>query len=281
MRKKREGAGYTGTELGEKLGWSASKISRIESGLVAVSEVDAAIYLTYCGVHKDNLEDLLDLVRDPTDTTSWLQDRGRRLPEDLRTLIYHETTTVAMSAYEPMLVHGLLQTHAYARAVFEATGRVARGDIEMAVDARMDRQGVLRRLNPPDCVFYLHEAGLRSKVGSSRIMHEQILQLVFLTLRPQHQIRVVPAMAGPQAAFGPFALMEFSTHNPLVYLEFLEQSLFLEKPDHIAAYKEILNRLDRAALDLEESRQWLGRLAGHFDQPEDSTDDEARATHLA
>lgn len=151
----------------------------------------------------------------------------------------------------------------------------------MAVDARMDRQGVLRRQNPPACVFYLHEAGLRSKVGSNGIMHDQMLWLVFLTSRPQHQIRVVPATAGPRAAFGPFVLMEYSTHNPLVYLEFLEQSLFLEKPDHIAAYKEILNRLDRAALGLEESRQWLGRLAGHFDQPEGSTDDAARITHLA
>lgn len=233
--------------------------------MVALTEVDAARYLTFCGIDKAELDKLLDLVRAP-DTGSWLQEHGTRLPEDLRTLVFHETTARSIATYEPMLVPGLLQTHGYARAVFEATERVAPGEIEAAVDARMDRQGVLRRYNPPDCVFYLHEVGLQSKVGSNKIMHEQMLQLVFLTSRPQHQIRIVPA--GPQAAFNSFMLMDYADHNPVVYLEFLEQSLFLEKPEHVVAYRATLSRLDRAALDTEQSRKRLARLASDFDQPE-------------
>jgi hypothetical protein len=106
-------------------------------------------------------------------------------------------------------------------------------------------------------------------------MHEQLLQLVFLTSRPQHQIRVVPAAAGLEGAFSTFMLMEYRTHKPVVYLEFLTQSLFLEKPEHIDSYRESLSLLDRVALDTGESREWLARLASDFDQPEDGTDDEA------
>jgi transcriptional regulator with XRE-family HTH domain len=273
LRKKREQAGLKGQELAAQLGWSASKVSRMESGTVAVSEVDAAIYLTYCGVHKDNLDEVLVLVRAPN-TNMWLQERGKRLPEDLRTLIYHETTARRLFNYETGIVPGLLQTADYATAVFELAGVLPRERVPDAVEARMDRQSVLRRPNPPECVFYLHEHGLRSKIGSNQIMHEQLLQLVFLTARPQHQIRVVPAGAEPRS-LGSFMLMGYESHGAVVYLGALTTSLFLEKPDHIEAYEGMLDRLDRAALDTGQSREWLARLASDFDQPEDGTDDEA------
>lgn len=273
MRKRRERARLTGTELGTALGWSATKISRMESGLVTVSEVEAAIYLTYCGVHKEELDDILDLVRGP-DTGMWLQEQGHGLPEDLRTLIYHETTAMRLINYETAIVPGLLQTEDYAEAVFEAAGVLPSVRIPDAVEARMARQSVLRRPNPPDCVFYLHEHGLRFMVDSNRIMHDQLLQLVFLTTRPQHQIRVVPAGSEPRT-LDSFMLMSYEAHGPVVYLSALTTSLFLEKADHIDAYESAVDRLDRAALDAEESRRWLARLAGHFDQPKDETDDEA------
>lgn len=279
LRRRREQARLTGTDLGKQLGWSVSKVSRMEAGLVAVSEVDAARYLTYCGVPKEELEDVLDLVRGP-DTKSWLQEHGYSLPEELRTLIYHEATASSIFQYEPLTVPGLLQTEAYAFSVFDVVGRVPKDRIEMAVQARMDRQDVLRRRNPPDCVFYLHENALRSKVGSNRIMHEQLLQLVFLTTRPQHRIRVVPAGAEPHN-MGPFMLMCYDTHGPMVYVEALTTSLYLEKGDHLDAYESVLDRLDAAALDEGQSVNWLACLAGHFDQPEDETDDGARSTRVA
>lgn len=275
LRKRREQARLTGTELGKQLGWSVSKVSRMEAGLVAVSEVDAAIYLTYCGVHKDELGEVLDLVRAP-DTDTWLQNHGTRLPDELKTLIYHEATASSIIHYEPLHVPGLLQTEAYAQAVFEFAAVLPKDRIAMAVQTRMDRQGVLRRLNPPDCTFYLYETGLRSKVGSNHIMRDQLLQLVFLASRPQHQIRVLPAAHGQLSALaGSFMLMGFKQHSPVVYVPGLTMSVFLEKREHIAAHQEIVNRLDRAALDTRESTDWLAQLASSFDQPEDRTDDRA------
>lgn len=273
LRKRREKARLTGTELGARLGWSVSKVSRMEAGLVGVSEVDAAIYLTYCGVHKEELDEVLDLVRAP-DTDTWLQNHGTRLPDELKTLIYHETTASSISYYHPLNVPGLLQTEEYAQAVFEAAGRVAKDRIPIALQARMTRQEVLRRANPPDCVFYLHQNGLRSKVGSNRIMSTQLLQLVFLMSRPQYQIRVVPEGAEPHDV-GPFMLMGYKSHGPVVYVQSLTTSMFLEKREHIQAYKDVLHRLDHAALDTGESRTWLAQLASSFDHPEDRKDDRA------
>lgn len=272
LRKRRKNAGLTGTELARRLGWSLSKVSRIESGLIGVSEVDAAIYLVACGVLQDELEELLALVRE-NDTRTWLQERGTRLPDELRTLVYHEATAATIASYESMLVPGLLQTEAYARALFEFGAFIPQDRVALAVQARMDRQSVLRCPNPPQCVFYLHENGLRSIVGGDRIMHDQLLQLVFLTSRPQYEIRVVLADSGPHGAWGAmFMLLGYQQHSPVVFMDGMTTSLFLEKPADITIYREILNRLDRAALDAEQSRQWLARLARHYDKPEGGSD---------
>ncbi|HEX3590789.1 MAG TPA: Scr1 family TA system antitoxin-like transcriptional regulator, partial [Pseudonocardiaceae bacterium] len=167
LRKRREAAGLKGYDLAEQLGWSASKVSRMENGIRGVSEVDAAIYLTHCGVLQQELEDLLDIAR-AEDSDTWLQEHGERLPDNLRTLVYHETTAAASASYEPSLVPGLLQTSDYARAVFEFADVVPRGKIGTAVRARLDRQAVLRKPDPPQCLFFVHENALRAPVGDAR-----------------------------------------------------------------------------------------------------------------
>lgn len=268
LRKKRKAAGFGGADLAHRLGWSPSKVSRIESGQNGISEVDAAVYLAVCGVPPDEMARLLNLVRSGDDRT-WLQERGTRLPDELRTLVYHEAKATSISCYEPMLVPGLLQTEDYARELFTFGRFVPADKIGMALEARMNRQAVVRRPDPPACVFYIHEIGLRSIVGGNRVMHEQMLHLVFLTSRPQHQIRVVPTSAGPHGVWGAmFMLMGFRHHGPVVFIEGATTSLFLEKPTDIQAYQGMLNRLDEVALDAEQSRLLLAQLASDFDEPE-------------
>jgi hypothetical protein len=56
MKSHRKGAGYTGPDLARRIGWSPSKVPRMESGTRNASEVDVAIYLTSCGVRKVKLK---------------------------------------------------------------------------------------------------------------------------------------------------------------------------------------------------------------------------------
>jgi hypothetical protein len=143
----------------------------------------------------------------------------------------------------------------------------------MAMQARIDRQAVLRKPDPPLCEFFVHEHGLREMVGSRRIMSEQLLHLVFLAARQQYDIRVVPASTGPHGVWGSFMLMGYDTHGPVVFAESLTQSLFLEKPKDITAYRNVLKRLDEDALDAGQSREWLALVASEFEQPEDGPDE--------
>lgn len=63
LRRARERAALHGSDLARVLGWSTSKVSRLESGTRGTSEVDVAVYLASCGVERCELERLLDLAR--------------------------------------------------------------------------------------------------------------------------------------------------------------------------------------------------------------------------
>src|SRR2546421_3217722 len=88
LRIYRELLGVPGHVLAERLGWSASKVSRIEHGLQPVSEVDVVRYAAHCGVPAEGIDALLDLCREPGAPGYWLSKR-------LSTLIFHETTAAS------------------------------------------------------------------------------------------------------------------------------------------------------------------------------------------
>src|SRR5579884_2452835 len=164
LRHIREQAGYNGHELAVRLGWSDSKVSRVETGRTGVSEVDVTTYLVFCGIIGDELDRLLDLARE-AENGYRLQWHGEKLSDELRTLIIEETTAAAIRSYEPIFIPGLAQTEDYVRALLREGGRVPEDKIETRVGARIDRQSLLKRLHPPECVFYVHEQTLCVPIG--------------------------------------------------------------------------------------------------------------------
>lgn len=272
LRKRREAAGYQGQELARRLGWSPTKVSRVEVGARPVTQADVAIYLASCGVPRDEMDPIVDLAGEAGHDHR-LKSHGEKLPDELRTLILHETTAAEIDSYEPMFVPGLLQTEDYARALFQEVDQFDGDSIELRVRARMDRQSLLKRLHPPRCTFFIHENALRAPIGGSRIMHEQLLQLVFSSSRPQCAIRVVPVSAGGRGlAHAMFRLMRYVEHEPVIEIEQDAATLFLDRKDYANHYRRVLKRLEQAALDEGESRSLLAELASEFDRAEEGND---------
>ncbi|MEV0766403.1 DUF5753 domain-containing protein [Nocardia sp. NPDC050435] len=124
-----------------------------------------------------------------------------------------EASTVLQRTYNPHLVTGLLQTRAYATAVFSACVDVldVPDDIEQAVTARLARQ---RLLGNPDHQFCLliGEAALLRTVGGPEVMAEQIrhLQAVLTHAGPNVEIGIVPVDAPLVAPGANFVLREHS-----------------------------------------------------------------------
>jgi transcriptional regulator with XRE-family HTH domain len=271
LRRRRELAGYNGLEMSKRLGWSQTQISRVETGARPITPADVAIYLSSCGVPRDEMDPILELARDARRDHRF-KSHGEQLPDELTTLIFHETTAASIEGFELTVVPGLLQTEDYIRALLRH-GTYAGDSMEFRVQARIDRQRLLRRSEPPWCTFFIHENGLRMQVGDSRVMHDQLLQLTFLAGWQRCRIRVVPGAAGPSGlANSSFRLLSYAEHEPVVYVEQESASVFLDKPEHAAHFRQVLNRLDRVALDEGQSRQFLADLAGEFERAEDGPD---------
>ena len=237
LRRAMEHAGLTGKEAAKLLDWSPSWVSRLLSGKRHAAAVHVAAFLAVCRVTGAERDRLLALCEEQH-TPGWFQQHGSRLPQQLVTYIDHENKAVTISEFQEPGVPGLLQTGDYARALLSRSGNVPADEVDDRVAARLARQSLFSREHPPRFTFYLHEFVLRLPVGGPVVMSDQLHHLLRMAVRPYLTLRVVPAALGAHAGMaGAFRLMEFAEFKPVVYLESITSSLFLEKPVEIDAYR--------------------------------------------
>jgi transcriptional regulator with XRE-family HTH domain len=247
--------------LAHRLGWSQSRLSRVEHGLIPVSEIDVLRYVAHCEGSAEMTEAFVELFRDPGAPGYWLSKRAH-------TLIFHENTAASSSSYDPLVVPGLLQTQEYVAALIG-------DDNPWLVRQRMERQ-LLLGTRPFE--FFIHEQALRLPVGGNQVMNEQLLKLVLIAEQPTISLRVVPMALGARSMFGgEFVLFRYPRHEPLVYLDHEESGLFLDGEEHVSIWEERLAGISAVALGREESREMLAAMASDFDRPEapDAPDDVA------
>ncbi|KJK44129.1 hypothetical protein UK23_30570 [Lentzea aerocolonigenes] len=260
LRRLRETCtGLNGNALAIKLGWDPSKVSTIEHGKARASEIDLVQYLSMCGKDIDFYEEFKHRYRYAFDEYI-VQVSG-----NLRTVAMAESTATTITSYSPQSVPGLVQTPEYADGIYRMTGMVTEERIPDLVQFRNDRQAILRRHNRPTCLFYVHEHALELQVGSSQIMREQYKRMLFKT----HTIRIVPADA-PLAASG-CVLWEFAKAHPVAFSETDLTHVFVQDLGAIARTRLLFDRLDRVALDAEQSRSKLAEyVSGPREEPDDA-----------
>jgi len=109
---------------------------------------------------------------------------------------------VSLRIWQPIIIHGLLQTAEYARALFlGAQSDLSDDALEQMVAARTGRQVILDRPEPPNLLVVLDEAVLHRLVGSPKIMHEQLIHLAAVSSRSHVSVQVIPAAVGAHAAW--------------------------------------------------------------------------------
>jgi len=276
LRRIRQERDWPAYKLAERLRWTASHISRSEAGKRRVTDVDVGHYLGMCGAGDDVLQDLLELVSEPDDFR--LQRHQGRIPDQLRTLIFHEATATEIRSFQPTFVPGVLQTADYARALLVESQLAELSRIDDLVQVRMDRSDlVIKRPKPPKCLFLVHENALRMPVGGPRVMQEQLLHMLFLGNRVECAIRVVPASAGgTDAASCSFQLFGYKDDPPMVYLQNETTSEFLENDEEVTRYRRILKRVDTVALDGAQSRERLAQVASEYERQKEAQHDPGR-----
>ncbi|MEU3284487.1 DUF5753 domain-containing protein [Streptomyces longwoodensis] len=180
-----------------------------------------------------------------------------------------EAKAAYISTYQAQMVYGLLQTEAYARAVL-ATGVQER--LDELVAARMERQRILAREEPPLTWIILDEAALHRPVGGREIMRQQLAHLLTFLSGKWVRIQVLPFQAGEHASLiGSFTSLRFDDHPDLVYTEDLISGHMTASPDTVREAALRYAHLQASALSVEDSAALITRVMeeryGHQQYP--------------
>ncbi|HZB30577.1 MAG TPA: helix-turn-helix transcriptional regulator [Streptosporangiaceae bacterium] len=170
VRKHREAHGWTQDQLGEKVYCTGDLISKIELAVRSPSKQLAVSFDRLFGTD-EYFQELWHLVNKET-----LPDWFRPYPD-----LEAEATTIRTFALA--LIPGLLQTEDYARAVFSFGQPPEK--IDQLLAARMKRQEVLVRSEPPLLWVVLDEFVLHRRIGGLEIMRAQLDHLLEGRAAPQ------------------------------------------------------------------------------------------------
>ncbi len=260
LRGERRGAQVAGW-----LGWSESKLSRIETARTGISEADLERLLRLYACTQGDQARLHDLARRGRARVWWAPYRSS-VAEPYDEYVAFEAEAVLMCEWEAQVVPGLLQTDEYARAVIEVGADVEnRETAQRRTALRMARQSVLTRDPPPRLCVVLDESALHREVGGRGVLRRQVQRLHDASQRPGVELRVLPFAAGAHAALGEaFVIFDFgeSSRAPVVHSEDLVGGQLRTKHSEVRVYQRAFDDVRRRALPVAETRDLIART-GH------------------
>ncbi|MEW2489571.1 helix-turn-helix transcriptional regulator [Streptomyces sp. NPDC048411] len=242
LRHRREHAGLSQEELGLPLFVSGSFIGQLESGTRRM-QVDQA----------QKLDEILDA--DGFFVRNCVALKKSKYPDHFAEAAEAEAVAKTIKEYAPQLIPGLLQTEAYARAVFRAYQPTApESVIDDLTTVRLDRAHLLSDPTTPLVWAVLDEAVLRREVGGPAAMAEALHHILKLAREHRIIVQVLPFGAGAHMAMeGPLKLMSFEDAPPLVYLQGLGTGKLQDDPATVRHYELTYDLVVASALSPEAS----------------------------
>ncbi|MFI5853925.1 helix-turn-helix domain-containing protein [Streptomyces parvulus] len=245
LRRHREAAGLTQRQLGDIVNYTGSLVGQIETARKLPTpefseRVDAA--LGTGGL----LSRLLALVM-RSQQPAWFQQVAEL-----------QARATEIYSFETHMVHGLLQTDAYARAVL---GALDRGNLDDRTAVRIARQNIFQKEEPPVFWAVLSEAALHQRMGGRRTMREQLARLLAFETDPRINIQILPFSAGAHAGLqGSFDVYRFASDPPIVYTEGYGSGHPTANPDTVKDCSLRYDHLQASALSLWESAELIRGL---------------------
>jgi transcriptional regulator with XRE-family HTH domain len=268
LRTLRLAQGLTVEQVAAELLCSTSKISRMETGHRGATARDVRDLCNLYEVDDQAERARLTNLAAEGKQRGWWQDYEL---DYFDSYVGLEQAATATRQYQSTIVPGLLQTSEYARAVAEVLD-VTPERVDQLVEVKMRRQSLLaRKPEAPLCVI-LDEAVLHRLVGGPIAMQAQLNHLINVTKIHNVTIQVISYGAGAHPAMeSTFAILSLEEPVPsVVYVEGLVGFIYLDRPQDIARYEQVFDRLRDVALSPQESIKLIAKVS--MDHSRASTD---------
>jgi transcriptional regulator with XRE-family HTH domain len=259
----REDARLAQDQAARAVGFSAAKLSRIESGKGRrpPTENDVRALLELYGTDAYEASVLLKLLQRAGEPGWWQRYDKRLMPEWFDRLVGLQEAAATIRTFEIQYVPGLLQTPAYTKAVVErGLPNAPAGEVERRVELRRHRARLLSRTDAPQLWAIIDESVLLRVLGSTDVMREQLAHLVEMAERSNVTLQIVPlSVTNASAPAIPITYLRFGGLDlpDVVYLEHIKSANFLEDRDETEEYRIALDRLADEALKPRDSLELL------------------------
>ncbi|BDH10603.1 helix-turn-helix domain-containing protein [Streptomyces hygroscopicus] len=176
-----------------------------------------------------------------------------------------EEQAISLYTYECRLVPGLLQTEAYARALFEhRIPLLTDEETETQVTARLDRQKLLRDRPNTAFSFIVDEHVFLRRTGGADVTRELLDHVLETAQRLRNvELQVMPLTRGVHAGMGgPLRLLETPSNRWYAYCEGQRSGQLISDPKTISTLHMRYAKLRSQALTPEDSLSLLMQMRG-------------------
>lgn len=251
LRQLRTDAGMTPEQVAGAVDRTDSWVSRLERGRTGITRVYLERLIELYRIGEDVGAELIALAAGGRERGWWSKFAGI-LSKQYSSYIGFEAEASRLMIYEGLVVHGLLQTEDYARALLRAGAPDEPiSVIDRKVEVRMARQKRLVDEYPLKLLVVFDEAVLRRVIGGDLAVHiAQLDHLLTMADDGERRVRiqVIPfSDSSHPGMLSSFTCMEFPADPELVYIEGLTGDLY-EDPPESARYRLVFDNLRAAAL---------------------------------
>jgi transcriptional regulator with XRE-family HTH domain len=248
----REHAGLGREQLAESIGYSKHMVASVEQGrrlpdTAFVEGVDRAL-----GGTRALLAAAQHLGRQPG-LAAWFRKWAGL-----------EATAITLYTYECRMIPGLLQTKAYARALFEDRLPLLTDDeIEAQWTARAERQRLLRERPNTAFSFILEEQLFLRQTGGGDVTRELLDHVLKIAEQRNVEIQVMPLLRESHAGLaGPIRLLETPENRWFAYCEGQRGGMLVVDAKEISILQRRYARMRSQALTIPDSVGLLQRMRG-------------------
>ncbi|MER6310666.1 helix-turn-helix transcriptional regulator [Streptomyces sp. NPDC001657] len=238
VRRLREAAGLTQSELGKRAHTHSTRINQVERTTGAKPTLKLAQALDGA-LAADGL--LVDL---------WPYVHRETFPDWSRKFIALSEQAVVIRQYMAAVVPGLLQTEDYARALL-SVGLTLKSpeQLEERLAARLGRQNRLTEPDGPEVWTVLDEAILYRSVGGPAAMRAQLGRLLEAAKHPRITLQVLPLSSGEHYPMGgSLEILTLPDGSEVAYVEGAGYGQLIEEPEEVKDFAVAYDRLRALAL---------------------------------
>jgi transcriptional regulator with XRE-family HTH domain len=216
LQSRREQVGISVQELADHLGFTRNYWSAIVHERKIIPENTLRTLFKVLDIGNEDRRKLLKLRETAVKVDGWWTEYAALLDHEVQRLYGLEHGASEIRNFENILIPGLLQTPAYARAVIRADATIRQVEIEQRVEMRMLRQERLCGDDPLNLSVVISEAALRQQIGGVSVLKGQLDHLAALLEDSPGNIdfRVIPFTATGCNLFGSGTVMLLNFESP-------------------------------------------------------------------